>query len=103
MGLCSSQINFSMVQVAGGRILPRLFESMDKPRTFFQRFMDGVYSRWIFIIPSFFLFALFFLPLFALLARSINKDFFNDAFSEQAFKALRLSLITSTITTGCAI
>lgn len=54
---------------------------------------------WLFIIPSLILMALFALPLFALLVRSINQDFFANAFSEQAFKALRLSLLTSTVTT----
>src|SRR5215468_2795492 len=76
---------------------------MEKPRTFFQRLTDAVYSRWIFIVPSILLFGLFFLPLLALLVRSINKEFLTDAFSQQALKALRLSLITSTITTGCTI
>lgn len=60
-------------------------------------------STWIFIIPSVFLLALFLLPLLALFIRSINQDFFTHAFSEQAFKALRLSLVTSTITTVSAI
>ena len=39
------------------------------------------------------------LPLFALFERSIDPDFFNYAFSEQAVKALRLSLATGTMTT----
>ncbi len=43
--------------------------------------------------------ALFALPLFALFVRSLNESFFSYAFSEQAFKALRLSLVTSTVTT----
>ncbi|HXQ33480.1 MAG TPA: ABC transporter permease [Anaerolineales bacterium] len=60
-------------------------------------------SKWIFILPGIFLLSLFFLPLFALLLRSMNKDFFTYALSEQAFKALRLSLITSTITTMGAL
>ena len=60
-------------------------------------------SKWIFIIPGILLLALFLLPLFALLIRSINKDFFTYAISEQALKALRLSLITSTITTAGAV
>ena len=60
-------------------------------------------AKWIFIIPGIFLLALFLLPLLALLVRSINEDFFTYAFSEQAFKALRLSLITSTITTVGAV
>lgn len=47
--------------------------------------------------------ALFLLPLSAILIRSIGDDFFTNAFSEQAFNALRLSLFTSTITTFFAI
>lgn len=46
---------------------------------------------------------LFLLPLFTVFLRSINPEFFNNAFSEQAINALKLSLITSTITTICAI
>ena len=60
-------------------------------------------AKWMFILPGIFLLALFLLPLLALLVRSINDDFFTYALSEQAFKALRLSLITSTITTGGAV
>lgn len=76
---------------------------MSNLQTLFRRFLNQVYSKWIFIIPSIVLLALFILPLFALLVRSINKDFFNYAVSEQAYKALRLSLVTSTITTGGAV
>jgi len=49
------------------------------------------------------LLTLFVLPLLAVFARSINEDFFTYAFSAQAFKALRLSLLTSTITTISAV
>ncbi len=76
---------------------------MIEPKSFFGRLVDSVQSKWIFIIPSLFLLALFLLPLFALLVRSINEDFLDHALSEQAFKALRLSLVTSTITTACAV
>ena len=54
---------------------------------------------WVFILPSIILFSLFAIPFFALFERSIDSDFFANAFSEQALKALRLSLISSTITT----
>ena len=57
----------------------------------------------MFIIPSVFLLSLFLLPLLALFIRSVNQDFFTHAFSEQAFRALRLSLVTSTITTASAV
>lgn len=46
---------------------------------------------------------LFLLPLLAVFVRSIDPEFFNNAFSEQALSALKLSLITSTITTILAI
>jgi molybdate transport system permease protein len=72
---------------------------MAKIRKFFYQLQDEGYSSWIFVIPSVILLAVFALPLAALVLRSINPNFFNDAFSEQAFKALRLSLVTSSITT----
>ncbi len=84
-----------------GEFLSRLFESMNKP--FIHQLRDSFHARWIFIIPSCFLLALFLLPIFALFVRSMNKDFFVNAFSEQALKALRLSLVTSTLTTGGAV
>ena len=72
---------------------------MTKIREFIHQLLDEGYSKWVFIIPSAILLALFAVPLAALVLRSINSDFFNNAFSEQAFKALRLSLVTSSITT----
>jgi len=60
-------------------------------------------SKWIFIIPSVLMLGLFLLPLSAVFIRSINPDFFKYAFSKQALDALKLSLVTSTITTVCAI
>ena len=78
---------------------PVTFYHMDKLRKFVTRFLDERYSKWIFIIPGAVLLAFFALPLMAILLRSINLDFFDNAFSQQAFKALRLSLLTSSITT----
>ena len=78
---------------------PVTFYHMDKLRKFVTRFLDERYSKWIFIIPGATLLAFFALPLMAILLRSINLDFFDNAFSKQAFKALRLSLLTSSITT----
>lgn len=63
-----------------------------------QLLKDG-HVNWIFILPGAILLALFALPLVALFVRSLHEDFFSFAFSEQAFQALRLSLVTSTITT----
>jgi molybdate transport system permease protein len=70
---------------------------MNSPKRFFQS-LEG-YLGWLFIVPSAVLLALFVLPLIAVFVRSIDSDFFQNAFSEQAFKALRLSLITSSFTT----
>jgi molybdate transport system permease protein len=84
-------------------MIPRLFESMEKPKPIFHRLLDDRPSKWIFIIPSFFLLALFFLPLLALFVRSMDQAFFANAFSERALKALRLSLVTSTLTTLGAV
>jgi molybdate transport system permease protein len=72
-------------------------------RKFFHHFQNDGYSKWVFFIPSGILLAVFALPLFALFLRSINSEFFSNALSEQAFKALRLSLITSSITTTIAV
>ncbi len=58
---------------------------------------------WVFIVPSLILISLIGLPLIALVWRSINKDFFTYVFSENAFSALKLSLITSTISVGLAL
>ena len=58
---------------------------------------------WVFIIPSLVLIGLIGLPLIALVWRSIDKDFFTYVFSENALSALKLSLITSTISVGLAL
>lgn len=47
--------------------------------------------------------ALFALPIFAVLIRAFNGAFLADAFSAQAFSALRLSVVTSAVSTACAI
>lgn len=76
---------------------------MNNFKHFFSRFLRDGHLVWLFIIPSAILLALFVLPLFAVFARSIDAEFFDNAFSEQAFKALRLSLVTSSLTTVIAI
>lgn len=68
-----------------------------------DKLKNAFLSKWIFIIPSVFLLALFLLPFLALFIRSINPEFFTHALSEQAIKALQLSLVTSTITTISAM
>ena len=91
MGICASGIK-----------TPELCRSRETPSRGFLYLMNKfkilVDSKWIFIIPGIVLLALFLLPLLALFVRSVNTDFFTYALSEQALKALRLSLITSTIT-----
>ncbi len=57
----------------------------------------GQSSAW-FIAPSLLLIALFALPLLALIARAGNSDFIGNASSQQALQALRLSLLTSSVT-----
>jgi molybdate transport system permease protein len=57
----------------------------------------------VFILPSAILLALSVVPLAALFVRSLNQDLFSYVFSEQAFQALQLSLVTSTMTTTVAI
>lgn len=71
---------------------------MKNLKPFFSRFLHDGHLVWLFIVPSALLMALFVLPLFAVFVRSIDADFFSNAFSEQAFKALQLSLVTSSIT-----
>jgi molybdate transport system permease protein len=68
-----------------------------------NRFLDGGCLRWIFIIPGGILFALFVVPLSALVVRSANSGFIENAFSQQSFRALSLSLVTSSITTLLAV
>jgi molybdate transport system permease protein len=101
MGICSASITFN--KVSRGRYLRDFLNLMSRLRIFTNQILRDGHSNWIFIIPGMFLLGLFGLPLLALFARSINADFFDNAFSEQAFKALRLSLLTSTITTACAV
>lgn len=58
---------------------------------------------WVFIVPSLVLIGLIGLPLFALVWRSIGRDFFTYILSENAISALRLSLLTSSISVGLAL
>lgn len=82
-----------------GGLLPRLLHLMNKVKHFFSRVLHDGYWAWLFILPSALLLALFVLPLLAVFVRSVDTNFFANAFSEQAFKALRLSLATSSLTT----
>lgn len=62
----------------------------------------GRSSAW-FIAPSLILIALFALPILALIGRAGSSDFLGNAGSEQALMALRLSLLTSTITAAVSV
>lgn len=92
MGFCARPVDDSRWSVSRGMMTPAASLLMDKLKNI-------LLSKWVFIVPSVFLLALFLLPFLALFIRSINPEFFNHALSEQAVKALRLSLVTSTITT----
>ncbi|MBK7449204.1 MAG: hypothetical protein IPJ47_07155 [Anaerolineales bacterium] len=72
---------------------------MNKLREFFRQVFGEGTSKWIFLLPSLILLVFFALPLIALIHRSITPDFFANALSKQAFQALELSLVTSSITT----
>jgi molybdate transport system permease protein len=52
---------------------------------------------WVFILPSLVLLGLLGLPLIALLWRAIGKEFFSYVLSPTAIAALKLSLLTSTV------
>jgi len=76
---------------------------MNAPRSLLHRLLENTYPRWILVVPSAILFAIFALPLAALLLRSFSSDFLSSALSEQAFHALSLSLVTSSVTTFFAV
>lgn len=84
-----------------GENTPKTSRGRTPPSTFhlMSKFKHSDYLAWLFIIPGAILLALFVLPLVAVFVRSIDINFFTNAFSEQAFKALRLSLETSSLTT----
>jgi molybdate transport system permease protein len=58
---------------------------------------------WQFILPSAVLVGLIGIPMLALVLRSLNWNIFSFALSESALNALRLSLLTSTITVLIAL
>ncbi|MGE5375492.1 MAG: ABC transporter permease, partial [Bacteroidota bacterium] len=86
-----------------GRLFPRFLPSMKKKGNSLTRLFDDGHLIWLFILPSTIMLALFALPLLSLFVRSLQAGFFTYAFSEQAFKALKLSLVTSTVTTAVTI
>lgn len=102
MGFRSGQVGFSK-KVAEENFSRDFLIPMSNFMNLIRQTLSKGYSKWIFIFPAAILLALFVLPLFALFVRAINRDFFHSAFSNQSFNALRLSLVTSTITTCCAV
>lgn len=92
MGFCACPVDDFRWSVRRGMITSAASLLMDKLKNI-------LLSKWVFIVPSVFLLALFLLPFLALFIRSVNPEFFTHALSEQAVKALQLSLVTSTITT----
>jgi molybdate transport system permease protein len=58
---------------------------------------------WVFILPSLVLLALLGLPIFAVLWKSVGDDFFTYALAPTALSALRLSLLTSSLSALLAV
>jgi molybdate transport system permease protein len=76
---------------------------MKSVRLFIRWLFSSNKSGWVFILPSLFLLALFGLPLVALILRSINNSFLSNILGPSAIAALRLSLLTSTVSTALSI
>lgn len=76
---------------------------MTSPRPVIQSLFGDGRSTLLFIAPSLILIGLFALPLVALIGRAGNSNFLDYATSSQAIQALRLSLVTSTITAGVSV
>jgi molybdate transport system permease protein len=72
-----------------------------KPHDRFTRWIST--PGWVFILPSLVLLVLFGLPIFAIFWKSIGVNFFTDAFAPTALAALRLSLLTSSLSTLLAV
>ncbi len=87
------------MQMKQGASATRHLASMKKKGNLLSKLFDDGLLIWLFILPSMIMLALFALPLLSLFVRSFKNDFFTYIFSEQALKALRLSLVTSTVTT----
>lgn len=83
--------------------LAAISTSMKNFRDTIRRLTEAGVSKWIFLFPSLILLAFFALPLGAIVFRSLVPGFLANALSTQAFQALSLSLITSTITTVIAV
>jgi molybdate transport system permease protein len=69
----------------------------------FARSPEARRARWVFILPGSVLVLLLGLPVFAVFWRALGGDFFTYAFAPTALAALRLSLLTSSLSTLLAI
>ncbi len=67
-----------------------------------QHFLDH-YPGWVFVLPSLGLVALLGLPLLALALRGIGRNFLSYVLSPPALSALKLSLLTSTVSALIAL
>jgi len=66
---------------------------------FFHHPLGKGKTDWLFILPSLVLLALLGLPIFAVFWKSIGENFFTYALAPSALSALRLSLLTSSLST----
>jgi molybdate transport system permease protein len=66
-------------------------------RHFLRRYVIDQHPGWVFILPSLVLIGLLGLPLLSLAWRAIGKDFFSNILSPTALAALKLSLVTSSV------
>ncbi len=73
------------------------------PGHMYERLLGDGHTSLLFIAPSLILIGLFGLPLLALVARAGSANFLSYAESTQALPALRLSLLTSTITAAVSV
>jgi molybdate transport system permease protein len=72
-----------------------------------QRFFDHTFGRsktvWLFILPSLVMLLLLGLPIISILSKSLGDGFFGYVLAPSAISALRLSLLTSSLSTVLVI
>jgi len=66
-------------------------------RSFFRHVTRNARTDWLFILPSLALIALLGLPLLAIIWKAVGEDFLAFALAPSALQAMRLSLLTSTV------
>lgn len=87
-------------RVSGTRPFPRGLQDERSPRLFPRR---GGLSSWLLVLPGTLLLGLFAIPILSLALRSMDGDFLQNLASEGTLSALRLSLLTSTLTVLIAV